>query len=115
MVTILVRNKVELVHCWPEAPEEVGYLKYPHRHQFYIDSEIEVFHDDRELEFIMVQHDIEEFLKSQHFELRTSCEQIARAVAQHIIERYGIRKVVVSVREDNEHGARVYFYKENLL
>lgn len=116
MTTILVKNVLEAVHCWPEAPEEVVYLRSPHRHQFYIETEIEVNHDDRELEFIMVQHRIRDFLRNRAtFAIRTSCEQIARAVAEHVLECYGPRNVTVTVREDNENGARVYFYKENLL
>lgn len=116
MTTIVVKNKFEDVHCWPEAPEEVVYLRYPHRHQFYVETEIEVGHDDRELEFIMVQHRIDDFLRNvANFPIRTSCEQMARAVGEFVLNTYGRRSVVVTVKEDNENGARVYFYKENLL
>ena len=110
MVTILVKNTFEFVHCWPEAPDEVDYLRSPHRHLFAIESEIEVGHDDRELEFIMVQHSIKDFLHTPNrFALRTSCEQIARAVGDHIAEKYGEREIIVTVYEDNENGARVHW------
>lgn len=116
MTTILVKNILEAIHCWPEAPDEVGYLKYPHRHLFHIETEIEVHHDDRDLEFMMVQHELMTFLSQENlFPLSVSCEQIARAVGQHIVEVYGARTVTVTVREDNENGARVYYDKENLL
>lgn len=111
ITTILVKNRIELQHHWPEAPEEVSYLQWPHRHQFYIESEITVGHDDRELEFIMVQHAIDKFLQNTQFDLRVSCEQLARMVGQFIRSHYGMREISVTVREDDEHGARVYLPK----
>ena len=109
---ILVRNRIERQHCWPKAPAEVMYLRYMHRHVFYIDSEIEVFHDDRELEFILVQHDIDVLLHNRPWNDSTSCEQLAKIVAQFILKTYGDRDVSVSVREDNEHGAKYIYNKE---
>lgn len=109
---ILVRNRFESLHCWPEAPDEVFYLRSMHRHVFHIDSEIEVGHDNRELEFIMVQHAIDDFLKGKSWDFWTSCETIAKTLAKFIYETYGDRDIVVAVREDNEHGAK-FTYKRS--
>ena len=109
---ILVRNRIEHQHCWPKAPAAVMYLRQLHRHVFYVDREIEVFHDDRELEFIMVQHDIDALLTHRPWNDATSCEQLAKIVAQFILSTYGDRDVSVSVREDNEHGAKFIYTKE---
>lgn len=111
---IEVKNQIELIHCWPKAPVEVGYLRHLHRHVFTVYSTIEVFHDDRELEFIQVQHHLKWFLGRYNFQPSVSCEQIARIVAQHILDEYGERNVRVSVFEDNENGATVKIKKESV-
>jgi hypothetical protein len=114
---INVKNKIEGMHCYEGAPAEVAFLKQPHRHMFYINTQIEVFHDDRELEFIMVQHRIQKELE-QSYDLPNlgtrSCEMIARNLLDTLQEWYGIdRDIWVSVYEDNENGATVKYTKED--
>ena len=46
MYGIIVKTQFEGIHCFPEAPEEVEYLAYPHRHIFGIELEIETFTDE---------------------------------------------------------------------
>ena len=111
---IEVKNQIELTHCWPEAPVEVVYLRCLHRHVFTVYSTIEVFQDDRELEFIQVQHHLKYFLENYNFQPRVSCEQIAMIVAQHILDTYGSRNVRVSVFEDDENGATVKIKRESV-
>ena len=108
---IHTRNVFEFIHCWPEAPASVDYLRLPHRHQFYVYCSIEVEHDNRELEFITVQHSIDAFLNRAQFAQRSSCEDIAHEVAQWLVELYGERDIAVSVLEDDENGATVYYNK----
>ena len=50
---IWVTFQKEGIHKYPDAPEGVEFLKYPHRHMFKFRVAIQVFHDDRELEFIL--------------------------------------------------------------
>ena len=53
---IVVKFQVEGVHNWPEASKfepTMKYLEHPHRHMFHIDARREVFHDDRDVEFIV--------------------------------------------------------------
>jgi hypothetical protein len=123
---IVVKNQFNGVHCYPKAPEPVKFLRDPHRHVFYVETEIEVFHDDRELEFLMVKKEIDTFL-SKRFEINlgsTSCEMIAEEIQTYIKHKYPMdpsekwnvirrgmrapadsRTVNVKVFEDNENGA----------
>jgi hypothetical protein len=119
MLGIIVRTQFEGVHCYPEAPEGVEFLRVPHRHIFHVEAEIETFHDDRELEFILVKREIDKFLAISDNIGRTSCEQIAKRVSAFIKASYPLpgktqededgctRKVNVKVFEDNENGAFV--------
>lgn len=114
MVYIDVKNQLEFVHCWPEAPTEMYYLRTPHRHMLNIMSTIEVLHDDRELEIIAVKHAIDYFLHNTHFELHTSCEMLASRIVDHLRQQYGDRDIIVRVLEDDENGATVTYFKEEV-
>jgi len=110
---IIVKTQFEGMHCYPEAPGEVSFLRSPHRHIFYIEAEIEVFHEDRELEFILVKRDLNVQLASIQLK-NWSCETIAKVLQDYLKERYPVpaelnldrtRYVNVKVFEDNENGA----------
>lgn len=113
--TINVQTQFEGFHKYDNAPAEVEFLKYPHRHIFYVDISIEVFHDDRELEFIMVKRMIEDYIKSTYqpestgeMVLLGSCEMIAEDILVLLIESFGSsRAYSVCVSEDGENGACV--------
>ena len=100
--------QVEGTHNWPNCPfDEVDYLRVPHRHVFHIKAYKEVFHDDRDVEFIMLKHEITTYLHQAYFQPikhllvfgAMSCEMIAR----ELIARFGLSRCEVS--EDNENGA----------
>lgn len=111
---IEVKVEFEGIHNWPEAPDEVKFLRHPHRHMFGVVLRIPVTHDDRELEFVMVKRELEQMLELQHGTSgnthllgRLSCEQIAEQVINwcHIkYDRYGIE---CGVFEDGENGCWV--------
>lgn len=107
---IIVKGQFEHQHRYYEAPEEVSYLRSLHRHLFHYEVELEVFHDDRELEFIMVKHRIDAFVersKDSWGDL-VSCEQMALAIGNYLRNKYGFdRALTVSVLEDNENGAKI--------
>jgi len=112
---IIVRTQFEGIHCYPNAPEEVAFLKNPHRHMFHVEAEIEVFHDDRELEFIIVKRKLDEFLASFKDINSGSCEMIACKIQSFIKKTYPYynnmgkteRYVNVKVFEDGENGAYI--------
>ena len=114
MIQIQVRNIFEGMHCYPDAPEEVSFLRAMHRHQFVVYTTIEVFDDDRELEFILVKREIQNYVLTSFgrdgiIDLQTrSCEWLAKEICSFIHQKYGYtRAVSVGVFEDDENGAIV--------
>ena len=102
--------QVEGTHNWPGCPfDEVDYLRVPHRHVFHIKAYKEVFHDDRDVEFIMLKHQLQRYFNDLYWQPgpnlcefgAMSCEMIAR----NLIERFDLSRCEVS--EDNENGAIV--------
>lgn len=111
--TAWVTCQFEGWHAWPDAPELRVYLSSPHRHLFKVLVELEVFHDDREVEF----HDLLDFVRSllPGPDLGAqSCEMMARNMCHSIRSRYPGRDCLVSVSEDGEVGARVFIHDPRL-
>jgi hypothetical protein len=112
---IWVTFQKEGIHCYPDAPEGVEFLKHPHRHIFHFKVELEVFHDDRDVEFILFKRELErlyEEIDSSTPELYLdfkSCEMIADDLATYIMAHYPNRKMVITVSEDGENGATCYY------
>ena len=102
---IFVTTQFEGIHCYPDAPDEVAFLRSPHRHMFHVKYEVEVFHDDRELEFILVKRALEAYVPILKNLEHKSCEMIARAIMEWSDNKYGIRHVRITVSEDGENGA----------
>jgi hypothetical protein len=103
--------QVEATHSWPTCPfDEVAYLRAPHRHLFHIKAYRAVSHDDRDVEFIMLKHQILQYLSETYYDSRQgklhvfgakSCEMVGR----ELIEVFGLTKCDVS--EDGENGSVV--------
>lgn len=116
--TVFCKTKFEGVHCYPGAPDEVAYLRQPHRHMFGIEVNIDVFDADRELEFIMLKHKVDAWLRKHLNELGVwemetlSCEQVAMQLISYLTTEYCSegpnRQIIVVVDEDGENGATVY-------
>ena len=107
---ITVRTQYEKIHRYDKAPESVSYLKYPHRHIFHVSVSIQVYFDDREIEFILCKHNIDGFIEKNKdkWEETTSCEMMARYILMFLREEYGDKRgYKVSVFEDNENGATI--------
>ena len=69
-------------------------LGYPHRHTFHFKVWIEVFHDDRDIEFIQFKRWLENQYRDAILQLDyKSCEMIAEDLAKDINERYPTRWV----------------------
>ena len=104
--SIWVTFQKEGIHCYPNAPAGVEFLKHPHRHIFHFRVEIEVFHDDRDIEFILLKREREALYSDGTLELDyKSCEMFADELAEFILETYSDRELVITVSEDNENGA----------
>lgn len=119
---ITIRTQFEGIHCWPEAPEEVKFLRDPHRHIFQIRANVEVDHNDRDVEFIMLKHRVDNWLKTMYSQTsegsvwqmgRMSCEQVAEEAINVIQQFVGVhRTVTVFVSEDGENEAMVQYVFE---
>lgn len=108
-IDIVVRFTAEGWHCWPNAPEARAYLRASHRHLLYVEVQMQVLHNQREVEF----HDLLDFAKKAfgHGDFgAASCETLATRLLDQICMMYSDRRTVVRVFEDNEVGAVVSFF-----
>lgn len=110
----------EGIHLYPGADtdpalatndwDDVSFLGLPHRHIFHFKVWIEVFHDDREIEFIQFKRWLERSYDEKVLNLNhKSCEMIARDLNAFINARYPNREVRIDVSEDGENGAYLIF------
>ena len=113
---IWVTFQKEGIHKYPQAltdpnlatgdEYDVSFLGYPHRHIFHFRVDIEVFHDDRELEFIQFKRWLESLYQTNTLQLNyRSCEMISDDLSVLINDKYPGRKFKISVSEDNENGS----------
>ena len=104
----------EGIHKYPAALTDplladVQFLGYPHRHMFHFRVWIDVFHNDRDLEFIQFKRWLENLYKGT-LELNfKSCEMIADDLYIQIANRYPDRAVWIEVAEDGENGAIIQY------
>ena len=112
---IYVTTQTEFIHRYPDAPDEVAYLRYPHRHLLHVKAKIEVYSNDRELEFIMVKHELSHFLFSLGSDnIEQSGEDVACSVLQFLQNKYGTdRDVEITISEDGENGCELIYRKES--
>ena len=117
---VWVTFQKEGVHLYPAAKDDpalatggwddVSFLGVAHRHIFHFRVAIDVFHDDRDIEFIQFKRWLESLYATDTLELNhRSCEMIAEELAQEIHNKYPNRSITISVAEDNENGATMTF------
>ena len=107
----------EGIHKYPAALTDpaladVQFLGYPHRHIFHFRVWIDVFHNDRDLEFIQFKRWCESLYNSDNSVLsldHKSCEMIADDLYIQIAQRYPGRVVHIEVAEDGENGALIKY------
>lgn len=114
--SIWVTFQKEGIHKYPAAltdpslatgdEYDVSFLGYPHRHIFHFYVNIEVFHNDRDIEFIQFKRWLESLYANGTLQLDyKSCEMICDELAEIINSKYPNRKLNLKVSEDNENGA----------
>ena len=107
----------EGIHKYPAALTDpaladVQFLGYPHRHIFHFRVWIDVFHNDRDLEFIQFKRWCESLYNSDNSVLSLDhkrCEMIADDRYIQIAQRYPGRVVHIEVSEDGENGALIRY------
>lgn len=113
--TVFCRTNFEGIHRWANAPDEVGFLRHAHRHMFGVQVEMEVGHDDREVEFIMLKRKVNAIIGVCKDGCRnedgvwlmggTSCEMLADFLHRELVNAFGERYMKITVDEDGENGA----------
>lgn len=117
---IYVTFQKEGIHQFPQASTDtnlatgdeydVSFLGYPHRHIFHFKVGIQVFHNDRDIEFIQFKRWLENLYKEKVLDLNhKSCEMISDDLFERISTRYPNRYIEISVSEDNENGCVVQY------
>ena len=122
---IWVTFQKEGIHCYPAAATDpllntgneydVSFLANPHRHIFHFRVSIDVFHNDRDIEFIQFKRWLENLYsgtgpnnENRVLELNyKSCEMIADDLYVQIAARYPNRAVSIEVSEDGENGCSI--------
>jgi len=110
----------EGIHCYPAAATDptlntageydVSFLANPHRHIFHFRISIDVFHNDRDIEFIQFKRWCESLYNQGALELDwKSCEMIADDLYVQISSKYPGRNVTINVSEDGENGCTIAY------
>ena len=108
----------EGIHRYPAAATDpkladVSFLGNPHRHIFHFYARVEVEHNDREIEFILLKRELENRYGNIVSVDYKSCEMLAEDLIEYLNAAYGSnREKEVRVFEDNENGA-VLVWKGN--
>jgi len=117
---IWVTFRKEGIHRYPAAGTDpnlctageydVSFLANSHRHIFHFKVAIDVFHNDRDIEFIQFKRWIEGLYSKDILDLDfKSCEMIADDLYDQIASRYPNRNVVIDVSEDGENGCVISY------
>lgn len=113
--SIIITTSFVGFHSWPDAPEEVGFLRQEHRHIFQMKVELKVQHNDRDLEFFMCKKLINERIDqlfNKHpifdwYQINRSCEQIAEDFYNFSTLSASI--ISIEVSEDGENSGKIVF------
>ena len=117
---IWVTFRKEGIHKYPAAATDpalatgdeydVSFLGVPHRHIFHFRVWIDVFHNDRDIEFIQFKRWLEGLFDQGTLQLDyKSCEMIADDIANQIHAKYPDREVWIEVSEDGENGSFIKY------
>jgi hypothetical protein len=118
--SIWVTFQKEGIHKYPQAATDpklatgdwldVSFLGTPHRHIFHFRVEMEVFHDDRDVEFIQAKRIMERWYSDGTLQLDfKSCEMMANDLYDKCSVQWPNRDYTIEVSEDGENGCRISF------
>ena len=117
---IWVTFRKEGIHKYPAALDDpklatgdrmdVSFLGYPHRHIFHFKVAIEVFHDDRDIEFIQFKRWLLNLYKDGTIQSDfKSCEMMSDDLYIAITKKYPGRRIEIDVSEDGENGSHAVY------
>lgn len=100
---IKVSLDFEAVHNWPDCDiEEVSFLKQPHRHVFKIHCMKKVDHNNRDIEFIKLKREIQNYC-NHHYHCKNIGSMSCEDIAEELIKVFDLQ--TCAVLEDGENGA----------
>lgn len=117
---IIINLNLPGIHAWPgvvntQYKDTQGYLQFPHRHDFHINAQKEVEHDDRDVEIIDLKNQIIATLKKRYWNDDKGCLMLGsmscEMLAQELCQIFELVECIVL--EDGENGA-VAYYNEQL-
>jgi len=117
---IWITFRKEGIHRYPAAATDpnlcsadeydVSFLASPHRHIFWFKVWIDVWHSNRDLEFIQFKRWLESLYSKDILQLDfKSVEMLADDLYFQIAERYPERAVWIEISEDGENGCLVKY------
>jgi hypothetical protein len=124
---IWVTFQKEGIHKYPAAltdpmlatgdEYDVSFLGFPHRHIFHFRVWIDVWHNDRDIEFIQFKRWLENLYRGTDNNTKNSvlaldyksCEMIADDLYTQIANKYPGRNVWIEVAEDGENGCLIKY------
>jgi hypothetical protein len=117
---IWITFRKEGIHRYPAAATDpqlctageydVSFLANAHRHIFHFKIWIDVFHNDRDIEFIQFKRWLEGLYNKDILQLDfKSCEMIADDLYIQVAGRYPGRAVWIEVAEDGENGCLIKY------
>ena len=112
--TIFVKFQKEGIHCYPAAATDpalatgdeydVSFLANPHRHMFHFHVTVQVFHNDRDIEFIDFKHKIKQYVAKTWYDPAYGCcnfgAMSCEMIAEDLFNYFGLCRC--SVSEDGE-------------
>ena len=109
---IWVKTQKEFLHQYYDAPELVAFLKNKHSHIFKFKVAVEVFNNDRDIEFIILRRQVEDILNKLDINLNGfSCEMLSNHLYEEIKSIYPKRDMIIDVSEDGNYGSNFYYQK----
>lgn len=111
-VFVEIRTSFIGFHAWPDAPEDVAFLRTRHRHVFHVRARKEVLFLNRSIEFFTLKNKITRYIHDHYPDgelYNLSCEMFALGLA----DVFDLAECEVS--EDGENSGIVMIEKEIAL
>lgn len=103
------------LHLYPAAKDDlqlndVRYLGNEHRHLFQFKVSIQIFHDDRDIEFHQFLNWLESLYETGSLQLNHfSCEMISDNLYTKITKKFPKRDIEIDISEDGECGSIIFY------
>ncbi len=120
---ITVPFQIEGMHYYPGADtnpqlatgdwDDVSHLGHNHFHYFFFKVTVQVFDDNRELEFIQFSRACKRLYSDGLLQMNNkSCEMLAEELINTLIDKFDFvnREITVEVYEDNINGSIVKYH-----